>query len=45
MQDEDLKKVHDLFAAVGRIEPPNTDISAMQWLKQQVREVGLPQNQ
>ena len=37
LQDEDLQRVHELFAAVGKTAPPRTDISAMQWLKEQVR--------
>ncbi len=37
MQDEDLQRVHELFAAVGNTAPPRTDVSAMQWLKEQVR--------
>ena len=36
LQDEDLQRVHELFAAVGKMTAPRTDISAMQWLKQQV---------
>ena len=36
LQDEDLQKVHELFAAVGKTNPPHPDISAMQWLKDQV---------
>lgn len=36
LQDEDLQRVHELFAAVGKMTPPRTDISAMQWLMQQV---------
>ena len=36
MQDEDLQRVHELFAAVGKTVRPRTDISAMQWLKEQV---------
>ena len=36
LQDEDLQKVHELFVAVGKTNPPHPDISAMQWLKDQV---------
>ena len=28
--------MHELFASVGKMAAPRTDISAMQWLKQQV---------
>ena len=38
MQDEDHQRVHELFAAVGKTVPPRTDISAMQWLREQVRQ-------
>ena len=38
MQDEDLQKVHELFAAVGKTNPPHPDISATQWLRDQVRK-------
>ena len=41
MQDEDLRRVHELFAAVGKTEPPHTDISAMQWLREQVGKVHI----
>ncbi|CAK0783395.1 hypothetical protein CVIRNUC_006594 [Coccomyxa viridis] len=34
-QDEDLQRVHELFASVGKTAPPRTDISAMHWLKMQ----------
>ena len=51
MQDEDLQRVHELFAAVGKSAPPRTDISAMQWLKEQVckgyslhRSMAMPWN-
>ncbi len=41
MQDEDLRRVHELFAAVGKTEPPHTDISAMQWLREQVGKIHI----
>lgn len=41
VQDEDLRRVHEFFAAVGKTEPPHTDISAMQWLREQVGKVHM----
>jgi hypothetical protein len=32
-QDEDLKRIHELFANVGNEKYPETDISAEQWLR------------
>ena len=35
MQDEELSRVHELFAGVCDLDYPATDISARQWLKGQ----------
>ena len=35
-QDEELERLHELFASVGTLSHPQQDISAAQWLKNQV---------
>jgi hypothetical protein len=35
LQDEELERLHELFATVGELPQPDEDISAAQWLRKQ----------